>query len=57
MFFPLFLKVSANIFKISELPKIYSNIPKYCETLALTIIIQQANSISQLHVASKPYPY
>ena len=59
MFFPLFLKVFTNILKSYELPKINNMIPEYCQTLvlALTIIIYQANSMSQLYLASKRYPF
>ena len=46
MFFPLFSKVFTDILKIFELPKIYRKIPKYLQTLVLTIIIYQAKSIS-----------
>ena len=56
MFFPLFSKVFTNILKIYELPKI-NNIPKYYQTIFLTIIIYQANSMSQLHLASEIYPF
>ena len=56
MFFPLFPEVFTNILKIYELRKINNTIPKYCQTLVLTIIYQ-ANSMSQLHLASEPYPY
>ena len=55
MFFPLFSKVFTNILKIYELPKI-NNIPKYYQTIFLTIIIYQANSMSQLHLASEITP-
>ena len=41
-------KVFTDILKIYELPEIYNKIPKYCQTLALTIIIFQANSMSQV---------
>ena len=44
MFFPLLSNVFTNILKIYELPKIYNKIPKYCQTLALTIIIYQIPS-------------
>ena len=57
MFFPLFSKVFPNILKIYELPKIYNEILKYCQTLVLKIIIYQANSMSHLHLASEQYPY
>ena len=57
MFFPLCSKVFTNILKIYELPKINNTIPKYCQTLLLTIIIYQANSMSQLHLASELYPF
>ena len=53
MFFPLFSKVFTNILKIYELPKINNMIPKYCRILVLTIIIYQANSMSQLHLGSE----
>ena len=56
MFFPLFSKVFTNILKIYELPKINNTIPKYCQTLVLTIIIYQANSMSQLHLDSEITP-
>ena len=56
MFFPFFSKVSINILKIYELPKIKNIIPKYCQALVLTIIIYLANSMSQLHLASELYP-
>ena len=56
MFFPLFLKVFTNILNIYELPKI-NNIPKYYQTIFLTIIIYRANSMSQLHLASEIYPF
>ena len=57
MFFPLFSKIFTNILKIYEPPKINNTIPKYCQTLVLTIIIYQANSMSQLHLSSELYPY
>ena len=57
MFFPFFSKVFADILKIYELPKIENTIPKYCQTLVLTIIIYQVNSMSQFHLASELYPY
>ena len=45
------------ILKIYELPKINNTIPKYCQTHVLTIIIYQANSMSQLQlVSSELYP-
>ena len=53
MFFPLFSKVFT---KIYEPPKIDYMIPKHCQTLVLTIIIYQVNSVSQLHLASELYP-
>ena len=53
MFFPLFLNVFTNILNIYKLPELYNKIPKYCQTLVLTIIIYQANSTSQLHLASE----
>ena len=57
MFFPLCSKVFTNILKIYELPKINNTIPKYCQTHVLTIIIYQANSMSQLQlVSSELYP-
>ena len=49
--------VLTNILKIYELPKVNNRIPKYCQTLAWAIIIYQANSMSQLHMASKLCPY
>ena len=49
--------VFTNILKISELPKTYNKIPKYCQTLILTKIIHQANSLSKLNRASEIYPY
>ena len=57
MFFLFFSKVFTNILKIYKLLKIYNKMPKYCQTLVLTIITYQANSISQLHSASELYPY
>ena len=57
MFFPLPSKVFTGILKIYELSKIYVKKPKYCQTLALPIIIYQANSLSQLHRAFELYPY
>ena len=57
MFSPLFSKVFTDILKIYEPPKIYNKISKYWQTLALAIIIFQANSISQLHLAFQLYPY
>ena len=57
MFFPLFSKFFTNILKIYELPKINDAILKSCQTLVLTIIILQVNSMSQLHLASELYPY
>ena len=56
MFFPLFPKVFTNILKIHELPKMYNTIPKYYQTLALTIIIYQASSMSQLYQTTELYP-
>ena len=50
MLVPLFSKVFTNILKIYELPKINNAIPEYCQTLVLTIIIYQANAMSQLHL-------
>ena len=55
MLFPLCSKVFTNILKIYEPPKINNTIPKYCQTLDLTIIIYQANSMSQLQLASELY--
>ena len=49
-------KVFTDILKIFELPKIF-NKPKYYQTLVFTIIIYQANSISQLHQAFDLYPF
>ena len=57
MFFPLCAKVFINILKIYELPKVNNTIPKYCQTLVLTIAIYQANSMSQLQPPSELYPY
>ena len=57
MFFPLFWKVFTNILKIYELPKIGNKIPKYFQTLFLTIIIYQATSLSQFHLDSELYSY
>ena len=57
MFFPLFSKVFTNTLKIYELPKINNTTPKYCQTLVSTIIMFQANSMSQLHLASEICPY
>ena len=57
MFFPLFSKVFTNILKVYELPKIYNKIPKYSQELVLTIIIYQANSMSQLYLAFELYLY
>ena len=54
--FSLFPKVFYNILKIYELNKIYNKIPKYCQTLVLTIIINQVNSLSQLHLDFELYP-
>ena len=51
MLFPLFSKVFTVILKIYELPKIYNKIPKYYQPLVLTIIIFQAHSMSQFHLA------
>ena len=56
IFFPLCSKVF-NILNIYELPKIINTIPKYCQTIVLTIIIYQANFMSQLQLASELYPY
>ena len=53
----IFIFVLTNILKIYELPKIINMVPKYCQTLVLTIIIYQANSMSQLHLASEIYPF
>ena len=50
IFFPLLPKVFTDILKIYELPKIYNKIPKYYQTLLVTIIIYQANFMSQLHL-------
>ena len=46
MLFPLLTKVFTDILKIYELPKIYNNRSKFCQKLVLTIIIYQANSMS-----------
>ena len=56
-FYNISTKDFTDILKIYELPKIYNKIPKYCQTLVLTIIIYQANSMSQLHLAFELYPY
>ena len=57
IFFPLCSKVFIDILKIYDLPKINNTIPKYCQTHVLTIIIYQANSMSQLQlVSSELYP-
>ena len=57
IFFPLCSKFFINILKIYDLPKINNTIPKYCQTHVLTIIIYQANSMSQLQlVSSELYP-
>ena len=55
--FHYFSKVFTNILKIYKLPKIYNKIPKYCQALVLAIIIYQANSMSQLYLASELYTY
>ena len=52
----IIFKSFTNILKIYEVPKIYNKISKYCQSLVLTIIIYQANPISQLHVVSELYP-
>ena len=57
MLFPLRSKIFTNILKAYELPKINNMIPKYCQTLVLTISIYQANSMSQLHLASELYSF
>ena len=57
IFFLLFSKVFTNISKIYELPKINNIIPKYCQSLVLTIVKYQAIFMSQLHLASELYPY
>ena len=57
MFFPLFPKIFTNTLKIYEPPKTNNTLSKYCQTLVLTIIIYQANSMSQLHLSSELYPY
>ena len=46
----IFSKVFTDILKVYELLKMYNKIPKYCQTLVLTIIIYQVNSTSQLHL-------
>ena len=53
----LFPKVFTDILKIYELPKIYNKIPKYYQGLALTIMVYQVSSMSQLHLALELYPY
>ena len=45
-----------SILKIYELPKINNAILKYRQTLALTIIMYEANSMSRLQLASELYP-
>ena len=57
MLFPLCSKVFINNLKIYELLKINISIAKYCQTLVVTIIIYQVNSMSQLQLASELYPY
>ena len=56
MFFPLFSKVFTDILKIYELTKTYNKIPKYCQTLVLTLIIYKASSMSQHELAFELYP-
>ena len=46
-----------DILKIYELHKIYNKKPKYCQALVLTIIIYQANPMSQLHQAFELHRY
>ena len=53
----LFPKVFTDILKIYELPKIYNKIPKYYQGLALTIMVYQVSSMSQLHLALELYLY
>ena len=55
MFFSLFSKFFTNILKIYDLPKKNYKIPKYSQTLDLTIMIYQAMSISQLRLAIELY--
>ena len=55
--FLLFSNVFTDILIIYELPRIYNKILKYWQTIVLTRIIYQANSMSQLHLASELYPY
>ena len=53
----LFSNVFTDILIMYELPRIYNKILKYWQTIVLTRIIYQANSMSQLHLASELYPY
>ena len=55
MFFPLFYTIHTDILKIYELPEINDEVPKCCQTVILTMIIYQANSMSQLHLAFELY--
>ena len=53
MFFPLFSEASTDILRIYELSKILNKIP--CQTLVLTMIFYNANSVLQLHLAFERY--
>ena len=57
IFTNVFSKVFTDILQIYELPKIYNKEPKYCQAFVLTIIIYQANSMSQLHRAFELHSY
>ena len=57
IFANLLSKAFTGILKIYELPKIYNKRPKYYQTLDLTIIIYQVNSMSQLHLVFELCPY
>ena len=56
LFFPLFSKVFTDILKTYERLKVLNKIPKYSQTLILTIINYTANCIPQLHVAFELNP-
>ena len=49
-------KVFTDMLNIYEIPKMYYKKPKYSQTLALIIIVYNANSMSQLHLAFELYP-
>ena len=58
MFFALFSNFFTDILKINELPKVHNKIlPKYRETLVITIINYQANSMLQLYLDFEPYSH